>query len=104
MRFVVASASVFAVFSSKKMRQPTGYTVQKNAELSSSHRVFFCVFLCVCVCVASRIGFYGVLADSRLFAHASLDLHLSFRSVGGGGGMGGWGGEGGWGGGGGGGG
>ena len=33
------------------------------------------------MCVAFRIGFYGVFADSRLFAHASLDLHLSFSSV-----------------------
>ena len=36
-------ASAFAVFF-----QPSGYTVQKNAELSISHLVF-CVFLCVCV-------------------------------------------------------
>ena len=86
LRFVFAS--VFAVFSSKKMRQPAGCTVQKHAELSISHRFFRC--LCVCVCVAFRIGFYGVFADSRLFAHASLDLHLSFSS---GGGMG-WGGGG----------
>ena len=44
------------------------------------------------MCVAFRIGFYGVFADSRLFdlfAHASLDLHLSFSSVRG------WGGDGG---------
>ena len=41
------------------------------------------------MCVAFRIGFYGVFADSRLFAHASLDLHLSFSSVRGWGGMGG---------------
>ena len=39
------------------------------------------------MCVAFRIGFYGVFADSRLFAHASLDLHLSFSSVRGWGGM-----------------
>ena len=39
------------------------------------------VFCCCFLCVAFRIGFYGVFADSRLFAHASLDLHLSFSSV-----------------------
>ena len=71
------------------MRQPAGYTVQKNAELSISHRFFRCFPVCVCVRVAFRIGFYGVFADSRLFAHASLDLHLSFSSVRGWGGMGG---------------
>ena len=26
------------------------------------------------MCVTFRIGFYGVFADYRLFAHASLDL------------------------------
>ena len=31
--------------------------------------------------VAFRIRFYGVFADSRLFAHASLDLHLYLISV-----------------------
>ena len=41
------------------------------------------------MCVAFRIGFYGDFADSRHFAHASLDLHLSFSSVRG------WGGDGG---------
>ena len=39
----------------------------------------------VCVrvraCVAFRIGFYSIFADSRLSAHAGLDLHLSFSSV-----------------------
>ena len=47
------------------------------------------------MCVAFRIGFYGVFADSRLFAHASLHLRLSFSSArGGGGGWGvGWGGD-----------
>ena len=44
MRFVFAS--VFAVFSHNKMRQPAGYTVQKIAELSISHRGFQC-FPCV---------------------------------------------------------
>ena len=38
-------ASVFAVFSSKKMPQPAGCTVQKHAQLSISHRFFFGVFL-----------------------------------------------------------
>ena len=108
------------------MQQPAGYTVQKHAQLSTSHRFF----LCFPVCVAFRIGVYGVFADSRfvfqlcagvggggvmtsmrmrlvssvsfvascassishrflrffadsrLFAHASLDLHLSFSSGG----------------------
>ena len=83
LRFVFAS--VFAVFSSTKLQQPAGCTVQKHAQLSISHRFF----RCLCVCVAFRIGFYGVFADSRLFAHASLDLHLSFSSVQG------WGGDGG---------
>ena len=53
-------------------------------------RLVSSVFCCCFLCVAFRIGFYGVFADSRLFAHASLDLHLSFSSVRGwGGGMGG---------------
>ena len=40
------------------------------------------VFFVVPMCVALRIGFCGVFAESRLFAHhASLDLHLSFSSV-----------------------
>ena len=33
------------------------------------------------MCVAFRIGFYGVFADYRLFAHASLNLHLSFSAM-----------------------
>ena len=42
----------------------------------------FCFLLLFPMCrIAFRIGFYGVFADSRLFAHASLDLHLSFSSV-----------------------
>ena len=45
------------------------------------------------MCVAFRIGFYGVFADSRLFAHARLDLHLALRGVGGGGAWGGGGGD-----------
>ena len=45
--------------------------------------------VCVCVCVASRIGFCSVFAISRLSAHAGFDLHLSFNSVRGFGGMGG---------------
>ena len=71
------SASVFAVFSSKKMPQPAGCTVQKHAQLSISHRFF----RCFPVCVAFRIGFCSVLAISRLSAHAGFDLHLSFNSV-----------------------
>ena len=42
---------------------------------------FFPVFSCVCVCVAFCIGFYSIFADSRLSAHAGLDLHFSFSSV-----------------------
>ena len=45
LRFVFAS--VFAVFSSKKMQQPAGCTVQKHAQLSISHR-FFSMFSFVC--------------------------------------------------------
>ena len=45
------------------------------------------------MCVAFRIVFYGVFADSRLFAHASLDLHLFVFQLRAGGG-GGWGGGG----------
>ena len=79
LRFVFAS--VFAVFSGKKMQQPAGCTVPKHAQLSISHRFFRCFPVRVAFC----IGFCGVFADSRLFAHASLDLHLSFSSVRGGG-------------------
>ena len=75
-------ASAFAVFFSRRA------TLYKKM-LSSPFRILFFVFSCVCVCVAFRIGVYGVFADSRLFAHASLDLHLSFSSVQG------WGGDGG---------
>ena len=39
-------ASVFAVFSSKKMPQPASCTIQKHAQLSISH-LFFGDFLCV---------------------------------------------------------
>ena len=86
LNFASAFASVFAVFYSKKVSQPPGCTVQKRVDLCISHRFF----RCFPVCVAFRIGFYSVFADSRLFAHASLDLHLSFSSVRGwGGGMGG---------------
>ena len=77
--------SVFAVFSNKTMRQPASYTVQKNAALSISHRFF----RCFPICVAFRIGFYGVFADSRLFAPASFDLHFYLSSMWGWGGMGG---------------
>ena len=54
------------------MRQPAGYTAQKMLI------VFFGVFLCVWHFASV---FYGVFEDSRLFAHASLDLHSSFSSV-----------------------
>ena len=46
-------------------------------ELSNSHRIFRSFPMCV----AFRIGFCSVFADSRLFAHASLDFHLYFSSV-----------------------
>ena len=46
------------------------------------------------MCVAFRIGICSVLGTSRLSAHASLDLHSSFKSLRGfGGGMGGGGGD-----------
>ena len=46
------------------------------------------------MCVAFRIGICGVLAISRLSAHASFDLHLFLNSVRGfGGGDGGGGGD-----------
>ena len=70
-------ASVFAVFSSKKMPQPAGCTVQKHAQLSISHP-FFRRFP---ACVTFRFRFCSVLAISRLSAHAGFDLHLSFNSV-----------------------
>ena len=39
---------------------------------------FFCCFLCV----SHFVSFFTVIfAGSRLFAHASSDLHLSFSSV-----------------------
>ena len=58
----------------------------KNMQSSPFRIVVFGVFLC-----ASHFASvcYGGFADSRLFAHASLDLHLSFSSVRGWGG--GWG-------------
>ena len=52
---------------------------------------FFCCFLCV----SHFASVFTVCLPTRLFAHASLDLHLSFssvRGVGGGGGGGGGGG------------
>ena len=64
-----------------------GVTTSMRIRFASS--VSF-VASCVCVCVAFRIGFYRVFADSRLSAHASLDLHLSFSSVRGWGWGGGW--------------
>ena len=51
-------------------------TLYKNM-LSSPFRIVFFQF----PMVAFRIGFYGVIVDSRLFAHASLDFHLYFSSV-----------------------
>ena len=74
LNFAFAFASVFVVIYSK-----TGCAVQKQVDLCISHRFFRC--FPVCVCVAFRIGFYSILADSRLSAHAGLDLHLSFSSV-----------------------
>ena len=46
LNFAFAFASVFAVFYSKKVRQPASCTVQKHINLCISHR-FFGVFLCV---------------------------------------------------------
>ena len=46
---------------------------------SSYHIVFSYIFLYTSA--ASRIGFYDIFANSRFFAHASLDLHLTFSSV-----------------------
>ena len=76
-----AFASVFAVFSNKKVRQPASNTVQKNAKLSISHlfSVFSCV--CVCVCVASVFTLFFRLST---FCTCQLSLALSFSSVGGG--------------------
>ena len=73
------------------MRQPPGYTVQKITDLSVSRLFFWCFplwpFASVFMVFLPTLGF---------FAHASLDLHLSFSSVRGwGGGMGGGGGGGG---------
>ena len=87
--------SVFAVFLAKKSRKRRPALSKKPARRSVSHRFF----RCFPVCVAFRIGICGVLGTSRLSAHASLDLHSSFKSLrgfgGGGGNGGGWGGEGG---------
>ena len=54
-----------------------GLHCAKHVELCISHRFF----RCFPACVAFRIGFYSIFADSRLSAHAGLDLHLSFSSV-----------------------
>ena len=78
----------FAVFSSKKCNSRRA-ALYKNMLSSPFRIVFFGVCLCVCVRVAFRIGICGVFANSRLFAHDSFDLHLSFSSVRGWGGMGG---------------
>ena len=52
-----------------------------GVKTSMRMRLVSSVFCCCFLCLAFRIGFYGVFADSRLFAHASLDLHLFFSSV-----------------------
>ena len=77
LNFAFAFASVFAVFYSKKVSQPPGCTVQKRVDLCISHRFFRCFPVCVAFC----IGFYSIFADSRLSAHAGLDLRFSFSSV-----------------------
>ena len=70
-------ASVFAVFSSRNCDSRRATLYKKM--LRSPFRVVF--FRCFPMSVAFRIRFYGVFADSRLFAHASLDLHLYLISV-----------------------
>ena len=57
-------ASVFAVFSSKKMPQPAGCTVQKHAQLSISHRFFRCFPVCACVRVC--FGHLSTFCTCRL--------------------------------------
>ena len=74
LRFVFAS--VFAVFLTEKCATWQA-TLYKNM-LSPPFRI---VFFCFPMCVACRIGFYGVFADSRLFAHAGLHFDLYFSSV-----------------------
>ena len=49
--------------------------------LSSAFRIVFSVFSCVCVCCISHRFLRYFFADSRLSAHAGVDLHLSFSSV-----------------------
>ena len=65
-------ASVFAVFSSKKMPQPAGCTVQKHAQLSISHR-FFSVFSCVC-----RISHRFLQCFGHLSTFCTCRLRLAF--------------------------
>ena len=57
--------------------RPPGCTVQNV--LTSAFRIVF--VRCFPVRVAFCIGFYSIFADSRLSAHAGLDLHFSFSSV-----------------------
>ena len=89
LRFVLAS--VFAVFSGKRMRQPAGYTIQKML-ISPFRIVFFGVFLCVC-----RISHRFLRCFCRLSTFCTCQLTLAFvfqLCAGGGGGWGvGWGGD-----------
>ena len=67
---------VCGVFS-KRLRHLVGYTVQE--QLSCPFRIV--IFWCFLMCVEFRIGFCCDFADSRLFAHASLDFHWYVSSV-----------------------
>ena len=87
--FAFAFASVFAVFYSKKVRQPLQLHCAKNM-LSSPFRIVFfrCFPVCVCVCRISH-RFYSILADST-FCTCRLGLAFVFQLCAGvGGGMGG---------------
>ena len=68
-------ASVFAVFSSKKIQQPAGCTVQNSAQLSVSHRFF----RCFPVCVAFRIVFCSVFCHLSTFCTCQLRLAFVFE-------------------------
>ena len=78
-------ASVFVVFSSKKMPQPAGCTVQKHAQLSISHRFFRCFPV-----VSHFASVFAVFWPSLDFLHmpASTFICLSTLCGGLGGGMG----------------
>ena len=82
LNFGFVFASVFAGFSSKKCASRWA-ALYKNMLSSPFRIVCFGVFLCVCVCVRACVAFricffFGVLADSRLFAHGTCQLRLAF--------------------------